>query len=42
MRLTAGPGRPAESPGMGGDPETWAAQDVWRILHDGALAAFEY
>jgi hypothetical protein len=36
------PGMPADSPGMGGTPETWAAQPVVLIGHDGSVTAFEY
>jgi len=36
------PGMPADSPGMGGDPSTWASQGVWLISHDGELSPFEY
>lgn len=36
------PGMPADSPGMGGDASTWAAQPVLLIELDGDLAAWEY
>ncbi|MEA3511912.1 MAG: DUF411 domain-containing protein [Actinomycetota bacterium] len=35
-------GMPADSPGMGGDEETWNAQPVVLINHDGTLEAFDY
>jgi len=36
------PGMPADSPGMGGDPDTWESQPVVLIQHDGELVAFDY
>jgi hypothetical protein len=36
------PGMPADSPGMGGDPETWEAQPVVLIESDGDLVPFEF
>lgn len=36
------PGMPADSPGMGGDPSTWAALDVVLIGNDGELTPFQY
>lgn len=36
------PGMPADSPGMGGDIETWESQPVMLIQHDGELSAFDY
>jgi hypothetical protein len=36
------PGMPADSPGMGGTPETWATQPVVLIDHDGGLTPFDY
>lgn len=36
------PGMPADSPGMGGDAATLAAQPVLLIGDDGALTAWEY
>ncbi len=36
------PGMPPDSPGMGGDPSTWARQPVMLIAHDGTLSPFEY
>jgi hypothetical protein len=35
------PGMPADSPGMGGDPETWEAQPVMLIEPDGDLVPFD-
>ena len=35
-------GMPADSPGMGGDEETWNAQPVMLINHDGTLDPFDY
>lgn len=35
-------GMPPDSPGMGGDPSTWAAQDVLLIGSDGSLVPFEF
>jgi hypothetical protein len=36
------PGMPADSPGMGGDETTWAAQPVLLIGTDGSLTAWGY
>ena len=36
------PGMPADSPGMGGDPATWAMQAVLLVGSDGSLVAFDY
>lgn len=36
------PGMPPDSPGMGGDPDTWARQPVVLIGHDGSLTPFDY
>jgi hypothetical protein len=36
------PGMPADSPGMGGDPETWEAQPVVLIENDGDLVTFDF
>jgi hypothetical protein len=36
------PGMPADSPGMGGDPETWESQAVMLIETDGRLTPFDY
>lgn len=36
------PGMPADSPGMGGDPETWEAQPVMLIEPDGDLVPFDF
>jgi hypothetical protein len=36
------PGMPADSPGMGGDPETWVSQPVVLIEEDGSLTPFDY
>jgi len=36
------PGMPADSPGMGGNESTWAAQPVVAVGRDGTLAAFAY
>lgn len=35
-------GMPSDSPGMGGDEETWNAQPVMLINHDGTLDPFDY
>ena len=35
-------GMPADSPGMGGDQESWDAQPVLLINHDGSLEPFDY
>lgn len=36
------PGMPADSPGMGGDPESWESQPVMLITNDGQLVPFEF
>lgn len=36
------PGMPGDSPGMGGDPTTWAAQKVVLVGTDGSLTDFAY
>ena len=36
------PGMPADSPGMGGDESTWAAQEVLAVDADGDLFPFDY
>lgn len=36
------PGMPGDSPGMGGDESTWAAQPVMAVESDGALTPFDY
>ena len=36
------PGMPEDSPGMGGDPETWESQPVVLISSDGELVPFDY
>ncbi len=36
------PGMPADSPGMGGDLETWESQPVVLIENDGDLVPFDY
>jgi len=36
------PGMPADSPGMGGDPESWESQQVVLIQNGGELVPFEY
>jgi hypothetical protein len=36
------PGMPADSPGMGGDPESWESQPVVVIQSDGSLIPFDY
>ena len=36
------PGMPADSPGMGGDLETWESQPVMLIGNDGELVVFDY
>ena len=36
------PGMPADSPGMGGDPSTWASQPVLLIGSDGTLSDWAY
>ncbi len=36
------PGMPADSPGMGGDPETWESQPVALIENNGDLVPFDF
>ncbi|MEZ5236110.1 MAG: DUF411 domain-containing protein [Acidimicrobiales bacterium] len=36
------PGMPADSPGMGGDEATWAAQPVVAVTPDRTLTPFPY
>ena len=36
------PGMPGDSPGMGGDEQTWRDQPVSLINRDGSLSAFAY
>lgn len=36
------PGMPVDSPGMGGDPQTWESQPVVVIENDGDLVPFDY
>ena len=36
------PGMPSDSPGMGGDTQTWQTQPVMLISNDGSLERFEY
>ena len=36
------PGMPADSPGMGGDQDTWDSQPVALIGFDGELVPFDY
>lgn len=36
------PGMPDDSPGMGGDPTTWATQPVMLIAPDGTLTPWAY
>jgi hypothetical protein len=36
------PGMPLDSPGMGGDQETWEAQPVLLIQQDGQLVPFDF
>jgi hypothetical protein len=36
------PGMPADSPGMGGDPETWESQPVVLIETNGELVPFDF
>lgn len=36
------PGMPEDSPGMGGDPETWESQPVMLIESDGTLIPFDF
>ena len=36
------PGMPPDSPGMGGDPESWESQPVALIENDGELVPFEF
>ena len=36
------PGMPADSPGMGGDEDTWESQSVMIINNDGSITPFSY
>lgn len=36
------PGMPSDSPGMGGDPETWTGLNVLLIGRDGSISEFDY
>lgn len=36
------PGMPSDSPGMGGDEQTWRSQPVSLVNRDGSLSAFAY
>ncbi len=36
------PGMPPDSPGMGGDVETWESQPVMLIQADGTMVPFDY
>jgi hypothetical protein len=36
------PGMPPDSPGMGGDLETWESQPVMLIQLDGTMVPFDY
>lgn len=36
------PGMPADSPGMGGDPDAWETQPVALITNRGQLVPFDY
>ena len=36
------PGMPEDSPGMGGDPETWESQPVSLIENNGDLVPFDF
>lgn len=36
------PGMPVDSPGMGGDAASWAAQPVVLVNRDGSLTTFPY
>ena len=36
------PGMPGDSPGMGGNEQTWRVQPVSLINRDGSLSAFAY
>lgn len=36
------PGMPGDSPGMGGDPASWATQAVLLVGRDGSLTPFTY
>jgi hypothetical protein len=36
------PGMPEDSPGMGGNPTTWEAQQVVLITNSGKLRTFDY
>jgi hypothetical protein len=33
---------PADSPGMGGDPETWESQPVVLIQNNGEMVPFDF
>jgi hypothetical protein len=35
-------GMPSDSPGMGGDEDSWDTQPVMLINHDGSLEPFDY
>ena len=36
------PGMPGDSPGMGGDEQSWRGQPVSMVNRDGSLSAFTY
>lgn len=36
------PGMPADSPGMGGDDDSWAAQPVMLVGADGSLTVWDF
>jgi hypothetical protein len=36
------PGMPSDSPGMGGDPETWSELEVILIANDGSVVPFDF
>ena len=36
------PGMPSDSPGMGGNPDTWESQPVMLIQNDGEMTRFDY
>ena len=36
------PGMPSDSPGMGGNQETWESQPVMLVTNDGKLVPFDY
>lgn len=36
------PGMPPDSPGMGGDPDSWERQPVLLVGRDGSLVPFDY